>query len=229
MRALTTAITKETDGDRRPIETTTLTLDRDQVLYMEGDGAERCYRLKSGMISEYRMLLNGKRQLVSIYFPGDIVGVTPSETHDATTEATARSVVEVIPRSRLTRRLETDEDFRSQLVAQFLSRLTHTQAHVVLLGRLSALERVASFLVEFHKRQCKGAGDDRLVFIPMTRNLIADYLGLTHETVSRCFSTLKSRGLIELPKPNVAEIVDGAALAEVAYRDNGLCNWLCNA
>ncbi len=63
----------------------------------------------------------------------------------------------------------------------------------------------------------------------MTRCQIADYLGLTHETVSRCFSTLRSRGLIDLPKPDVVQIVDGAALTEVAYRDNGLCNCLCAA
>jgi CRP-like cAMP-binding protein len=166
---------------------------RNAEVYGENEPAEYLYQVVSGAIRTYRILDDGRRQVAGFYLPGDIFGVEAGDVHLSSAEAIGESQVLVVKRSNVMMRAENEKDIASQLWTLTLRELERVQQHSLVLI-LSAEERVAGFLLEMATR-CS----DRMGFeLPMPRQDIADYLGLTIETVSRTFTQFVQSGAITL-------------------------------
>ncbi len=171
---------------------TTLTVAANAEIYGEEEPAQFLYEVVSGAVRTSKLLSDGRRQVCSFYLPGDIFGLDAGELHRFSAEAVTTSVVRVLDRRRVTAAAEREGGLRSQLLSLTAHELCHAHDHVLLLGRKSATERVVAFLLEMAARQPRRPAVD----LPMSRSDIADYLGLTVETVSRTLSELESSGAI---------------------------------
>jgi CRP-like cAMP-binding protein len=166
---------------------------RNAEIYGEGEPAEYLYKIISGTVRTYKVLADGRRQVGGFYLAGDIFGLETGEEHAFSAEAIDDCQVLVIKRSALIARAERDHDVARELWTLTGGELRRVQDHILLLIK-SARERVASFLIEMADRVACG----NAVELPMSRQDIADYLGLTMETVSRTLSHLESQSAIEL-------------------------------
>jgi CRP/FNR family nitrogen fixation transcriptional regulator len=135
-----------------------------------------------------KILSDGRRQINGFYLPGDLFGFEQGEMHRLTAEAIADTKVIMFRRRQLERLATSNVDVACQLWSMTAKSLQHAEAHMILLGRRTALERVAAFIMEMDAR----FGRTGSIELPMSRRDIADYLGLTLETVSRSMSQLQS-------------------------------------
>jgi CRP/FNR family transcriptional regulator, nitrogen fixation regulation protein len=167
---------------------------RNGEIYGESEPADYLYQVVSGTVRTYKVLTDGRRQIGGFYVPGDIFGLEIGEAHSFSAEAITECQVLVIRRSALVALAERDHDIGRRLWAITGHELQRVQDHILLLIK-SAQERVAAFLLEMAER----FSADNAVELPMSRQDIADYLGLTIETVSRTLTTLANAATIELP------------------------------
>ncbi|MHA7773973.1 Crp/Fnr family transcriptional regulator [Roseibium sp. M-1] len=182
----------------------TVHYDTHEVVYYEGDPAKRLYELVKGSVMLYKLLPDGRRQVVEVLRPGDIFGLAGSEENDCTAETLTDAEVQEID----LRNVERSDALQRTLTRCLTSQMRVLHEHAVLLGRKSAVERVASFLMHLVPDRggvgCAGPRDEASdgfdLHLHMTRQEIADYLGLTIETVSRVVSDLKRRGVIRVDK-----------------------------
>ncbi|GJE04202.1 cyclic nucleotide-binding domain-containing protein [Methylobacterium isbiliense] len=165
---------------------------RDEEIYGEGEEAEFVYRVTSGAVRTYKILGDGRRQITGFHLPGDLFGFEPGEVHTHTAEAISETKVLMVRRRQVARAAATRAEVACQLWSVAASGLRHAQDHMLLLGRRSAVERVAAFLMDVDDR----LGATGTFDLPMTRRDIADYLGLTLETVSRTVTQLESDGAL---------------------------------
>ncbi len=177
-------------------------------IFGEGEPAEYFYKVVRGAVRTYKLLNDGRRQISAFHLAGDIFGIEAGKEHRFTADAIADSTVLVIKRSTLMALANRDSEIGSGLWAQATGDLLRAQNHMLLLGRKNAHERVASFLLEMAERS---AGPET-VELPMSRQDIADYLGLTIETVSRTLTLLENEAAIELPTSRRILLRDPAAL-----------------
>jgi CRP/FNR family nitrogen fixation transcriptional regulator len=180
-------------------------LSRDQEIFAEGDSADSVYKVVSGAVRGIRLLADGRRQITDFYLPGDVFGIELGPTHGAAAEALCDAVVISARRSGLTE----DKEQPSQLWRQTLRELRRSRDHVLTLGRQSAMERLARFLVDLAAR----TGARASLTLPMTRQDIADYLGLTIETVSRTLTQMQAKGLVRIEGGRRVRLLRPAALA----------------
>ncbi|PVB62906.1 helix-turn-helix domain-containing protein [Labrenzia sp. 011] len=174
------------------------------VIYYEGDPARRLYELLRGSVMLYKLLPDGRRQVVEVLQPGDIFGLANGEENDCTAETLTDALVQEVE----LRQVEQSNELQRTLARCLSNQMRGLHEHAVLLGRKSAVERVASFLMHLVPDRggldCTGPtnpDDDSCdLRLHMTRQEIADYLGLTIETVSRVISDLKRRGVIRVDK-----------------------------
>jgi CRP/FNR family transcriptional regulator, nitrogen fixation regulation protein len=166
---------------------------RNSEIYGEDEPAEYLYQVISGAVRTYRMLDDGRRQISAFYLPGDVFGVEAGEVHLSSAEAISDAQILVARRSAVMARAELQKDLARQLWMLTVRELQRVQQHSLALIK-SAEERVAGFLIEMAARNASGAA----VELPMSRQDIADYLGLTIETVSRTFSQFVHSGTIAL-------------------------------
>ena len=166
---------------------------RNNEIYGEGEPAEYLYQVVSGAVRIYRMLDDGRRQISGFYLPGDVFGVEAGDLHLSSAEAISDSQVLVAKRSAVMARAEHEKNLARQLWMLTVRELQRVQQHSLALFK-SAEERVAGFLLEMAGRNSVTA----TVELPMSRQDIADYLGLTIETVSRTFTQLVHSGTIAL-------------------------------
>ena len=167
---------------------------RNEEIYGEKEPTEYLYKIMSGAVRTYKILADGRRQIQAFYNAGDIFGLEIGEDHAFSAEAIVDSRVLVVKRSTVMTFAARDNDVARQLWALTASELQRVQSHVLLLIK-TARERVVSFLLEMAERGSLGNS----VELPMSRQDIADYLGLTIETVSRTLTSLESAAAIELP------------------------------
>jgi CRP-like cAMP-binding protein len=167
---------------------------RNEEIYGEDDTADYLYKVVSGTVRTYRILNDGRRQIAGFYHPGDVFGLEMDEFHSTSAEAVSPSKVLVVKRGALITLANRDNDVARQLWAMTARELHRAQNHMLLLIK-SAQERVAAFLLEMAERLPTG----NAVELPMSRQDIGDYLGLTIETVSRTLTLLESEAAIELP------------------------------
>ncbi|NLH81664.1 MAG: helix-turn-helix domain-containing protein [Phyllobacteriaceae bacterium] len=182
----------------------------DAVFY-EGDAADRVYELIEGAVMLFKLLPDGRRQVVEVAAPNALFGVVAGTLYDCNAETLTPSVVRILDR----RELEASNEFQVHVAECLREQIERLHDHAVLLGRKSAFERVASFLMRFVPKRgipgChgpQGEKDEKVIELAMTRQEIADYLGLTIETVSRVISDLKRRGLVAIEKQDRLRLTD---------------------
>lgn len=180
-------------------------------LYYEGDPVERLYEVASGVVRLTRLLEDGRRQVIAFGYPGDVIGFPAGDCHHTDCDAISDATLHAYRRSAL----ETgdgDPVLHAKLLKAALKEISAMQDHFMMLGRKSAAERVASFLSVLMDRNGERVGAYRQITLPMSRADIADFLGLTIETVSRCFTALRKSGIIALEGSQTVLLLDDAAL-----------------
>lgn len=184
----------------------TIRLDAGQPLFHEGDPATRVFTLTHGALKLYKLLPDGRRQVTGFMLPGDFLGITIDDDHAFTVEALTQSKLCWFPRDRFGAFVEMHPELERGLYRLAAHELAAAQAQMVLLGRKTAEERVASFFIDLLERGDSSA--ERMIDLPMSRLDIADYLGLTKETVSRVLAALKGRRIVRLVTLSRIEILD---------------------
>jgi CRP/FNR family transcriptional regulator len=193
-----------------------------QPLFHEGDPATRVFTLSRGVLKLYKLLPDGRRQVTGFMFPGDFLGIAVDEEHAFTAEAVADSQLCWFPRVRFGEFAEAHGHLERELYRIAAHELAAAQAQMVLLGRKTAPERLASFFLLLIERAEKSAGQPaRMIDLAMSRIDIADYLGLTKETVSRVLATLKSKRVVRLDALDRVEVLDRRSLAAIAEGHQG--------
>jgi CRP/FNR family nitrogen fixation transcriptional regulator len=173
-------------------------------IFGEAEPADYVYQMIKGAVRSHKLLPDGRRQIGAFHLPGDIFGLVNGDFHRFTAEAIVDTTVRLVRRQSLERVAETDPAILRSLRTMTRANLEHVENHVLLLGRNTARERVAAFLVEM-KGRLTAAG---VIALPMTRRDIADYLGLTLETVSRMFNAFERKGYLRfLDDPRQRQIV----------------------
>src|SRR5215475_339766 len=167
---------------------------RNAEIYGEDEPAEYLYKVVSGAVRTYKVLEDGRRQIGAFYLPGDVFGLEAGTEHGFSAEAIVRSTVQLAKRSVIMAMAARDPDLGAALWTAAAGGLRAAQEHMLVLGRKSAEERVATFLLDIAKRE----GSREVIELPMSRQDMADYLGLTIETVSRTMTQLESSAAIEL-------------------------------
>jgi CRP/FNR family transcriptional regulator, nitrogen fixation regulation protein len=183
---------------------------RNSEIYGEDEPADYLYRVVSGTVRTYKVLADGRRQIGAFHLPGDIFGLEIGDRHTFSAEAITEAKVMVIKRSAVMALAARDRDAAQQLWTITGRELQRTQEHILLLIK-SAQERVAGFLLEMAQRSPTGDGME----LPMSRQDIADYLGLTIETVSRTLTQLENTAAIALPTSRRIVIRNRAVLSRL--------------
>jgi CRP/FNR family transcriptional regulator, nitrogen fixation regulation protein len=181
---------------------------RDNEIYADGDSADCWYKVVSGTVRICKLLGDGRRHISEFYFAGDCFGQTAAGARVVSAEAVGDVMVMRYPRRLADRLMDEDQRLARCLYDETLRDLVHSQARMLLLGRMTAAERVASFLLDVAERR----DAIRTVDLPMSRNDIADYLGLAIETVCRVLSAFKRDGVIGIPMSHRIELCDREAL-----------------
>jgi CRP/FNR family transcriptional regulator len=184
-------------------------------IFREGDRADRMYQLVDGAVMLYKLLPDGRRQVVELLSAGDVFGLSALPVYDCSAETLVTCNVIAWERAAV----EQSPELLRRLSGHVHAQLCALHEHAVLLGRKSALERVATFVMHcvpgrggFNCAGPRCGGDSAVVRLGMTRQEIADYLGLTLETVSRMFAELKEMGAIELKSARRVHLINVAKL-----------------
>jgi len=186
------------------------------LIFEEGEAAEQVYLVATGVVQEYKMLPDGRRLITAFHYPGELVGMTFGESHGCSAEAVTDTVLRRHSRRGLAEMNERLPGFGRRLLSHMSDELSAVQAHLLLLGRKTAVERVATFLLDLSERAERGGRSPSPLWLPMRREAIGDHLGLTLETVSRVFSRLRRDGLVSAERNGWIELLDPAALARIA-------------
>jgi CRP/FNR family transcriptional regulator, nitrogen fixation regulation protein len=182
---------------------------RDEEIYGEREDAQFVYKVVAGAVRSLKIMRDGRRQIGRFYLPGEFFGLERCERHNLTAEAVADSKILLFKRRQVEALAQRNMAAAREMWLMTADHLRHAEDHLLLLGRKTALERLAAFLIEMDN----GHGNNGLFELPMSRRDIADYLGLTLETVSRGFSELQKRRALEL-----------SGARQVALRNRALLN-----
>lgn len=189
-----------------------------EVVFDEGDVADSVFNVTRGAVKTYKLLPDGRRQITGFLFEGDFFGLVGPGRDSYAFSAETITAVEVcrFDRRRLDDLLEHNHELEHRMLGIASNELAALQDQMLLLGRKTAKERLASFIVQLSRRAVgRGLADDP-VHVPMSRSDIADYLGLTTETVSRTMTQLKTSGVIALMSESRINVRDPVALSEMA-------------
>lgn len=189
-----------------------------EALFREGDTAHRVYEIQSGVLRLSRVMENGRRQVIAFGYPGDIVGFPHDGEHH--TDCEALTPVQVVAHSRETLECgKKDPETHKRLINAAMREIGNMQDHFMMLGRKSASEKVASFLAVLNERSGLAVGKFSQLELPMSRSDIADFLGLTTETVCRTLTQLRKSGVIALDQVHIVVVLKPDALMALAERD----------
>jgi CRP/FNR family transcriptional regulator, nitrogen fixation regulation protein len=185
-------------------------------IFGEGEPAEYLYEVVRGLVRGCMILSDGRRQIIGFHMPGDMFGIELDECHRFSAEAVNNATVLAVKRSIVMGLAAHDVDFARQLWAVTSREYQRAQNHIVILGCMSARQRVATFLL----RMALHSYNDNEIELPMSRRDIADYLGLTIETVSRTTTQFENDALIGVASMRRIVLCDRAALTRVAASEN---------
>jgi len=188
-----------------------LNVERNSEIYGEDEAAEYAYKVVSGVVRTHKLLSDGRRQIGGFHLPGDFFGLDAVDEHQFTAEAVSDATVVFVKRSALISLAARDSEVSKDLWMMAAAELHRAHDHMLLLGRKSAQERIAAFLLEMAGR----ADASDTVDLPMSRLDIADYLGLTIETVSRTLTLLENAATIALPSTRRIRLCNRAALSRL--------------
>lgn len=184
---------------------------RNSEIFAEGETAGYVYKIVSGVVRVSKLLPDGRRQISAFHLPGDMFGFEVDDVHHVSAEAIGPVKVLAYKWQSLLS-ATSSSGFVHELLNRTMIGLRQTQDHLLLLGRKNALERLAAFLIEMVRR----TGSERSLQLAMPRHDIADYLGLTLETVSRMFAELKEAGIIKLESARQVSVLDMQQLEAMA-------------
>jgi len=190
---------------------TRLSFARNDEIYAEGDSADCWYKVVSGTVRVCKLLADGRRHIGEFCFSGDCLGIDSTGKRLYSAEAVDDVIIMRFQRKAAERLMDQNPALARLLRDTMLRDLASAHGRTLLLGRMTAPERVAAFLLEMFERRDRTKALD----LPMSRNDIADYLGLTIETVCRTLSLFKRDGVIAIPNPHRIEMVDRDALEAV--------------
>jgi CRP-like cAMP-binding protein len=180
---------------------------RNAEIFGENEPADYVYKVVSGSVRTYKILGDGRRQIGGFYMPGDVFGIELDGEHTLSAEAIADAKVLLVKRSAVEAIADRDASIARELFLLTARELQRARERILLLVK-SAQERVAGFLLEMAGR----ANDGNAIALPMSRQDIADYLGLTIETVSRTLTSLEAAATIEVPTSRRIVLRDRSAL-----------------
>jgi CRP-like cAMP-binding protein len=187
---------------------TRLSFSRNDEIYAEGDGSDCWYTVVSGTVRVCKLLADGRRHIAEFCLSGDCFGVDSGGERGYSAEAVDDVIVMRYQRKATERLIDQNPALARHLRDAMLRDLANAHGRTLLLGRMTATERVATFLLEMFNRRDRIKGLE----LPMPRTDIADYLGLTIETVCRILSLFKRDGVIAIPTPHRIELLDRDAL-----------------
>jgi CRP/FNR family transcriptional regulator len=191
------------------------------AVFTEADGADALYNVTSGTLKVYKLLPDGRRQITGFLMTGDFLGLAINESYACTAETVTACSLCRFPRRRIEALLDEFPKMQRRLFSMASNELAAAQDQMLLLGRKTAREKICSFLLMMSDRSARNGHKDNPVHLPMSRADVADYLGLTTETVSRTVTQLKTSGAICLQDGNrilIADMDGIRAMAEGAGR-----------
>lgn len=190
----------------RPRPVTLLTPEAE--IYVQGEAPGTLYKIEFGAVRIYRLLADGRRQVVAFHIAGETFGFEGGKSRSFFAES-------IVATGLTTVEIDHDGRYSAQLMELALKEMVRAQEHLLVVGRQCAVEKLAVFLTDLVDRQ----GGLDIIDLPMTRTDIGDYLGMTIETVSRNLSKLKSEGVLRLKSSRCIEILMPERLADLAGRD----------
>jgi CRP/FNR family nitrogen fixation transcriptional regulator len=190
---------------------TRLSFGRNEEIYAEGDEAECWYKVISGTVRICKLLADGRRHIAEFCFSGDCFGLDNASERVYAAEAVDDVIIMRFRRGPTEQLIDQNPMVARLLCDAMVRDLTSAHGRTLVLGRMTAHERVSVFLLEVFERR----EQTKAVDLPMSRIDIADYLGLTVETVCRTLSTFKRERMIAVPNPHRIELLDRAALEEI--------------
>lgn len=186
-----------------------------KTIYSKGDPAHHCYRVVEGAVRLSRILMDGHRQVIDLVLPGETFGLETTAEYGTTAEAVGEVAVLRCPRACIAHQLATRNTAGSQMASMLSNGLSSAQDHVGMLSHQGATQRVALFLLHF----CEKQQGRRMIELPVGRQDIADYLGLTIETTCRSLSEMRDRNVIGIHGRRSIEILDREGLEASAEGD----------
>jgi CRP/FNR family nitrogen fixation transcriptional regulator len=198
---------------RRRVMSSEFRYRRDAEIFGEAEPAEFVYQIVTGAVQSYKILADGRRQISAFHLPGDIFGIENGDIYRFTAQAIVDTTVLLLRRRGVEDVAQEDASVVQDLIRLTTKNLEHAEDHMLLLGRKTSLERVVAFLIEMDRR-LTAAG---VMELPMKRHDIADYLGLSLETVSRVLSILHREGVLAFVGTTHRQIVllDRNKLAQI--------------
>ncbi len=187
-----------------------------QTVFYEGDPGRYVYEVIAGVLKLCKLLPDGRQQITGFLYPGQLFGLVLHGDYVYTAEAVTDVKLGRFPISQLDRMADEVPGLGRSLLALTTHELVTAQEQMLLLGRKSSAEKVASFLQRLSEANEERGDDPLLLHIPMVRSDIADYLGLTTETVSRTITKLKTIGVIQLCPRNTVAVRDADRLFDLA-------------
>ena len=188
-----------------------------ETIFVEGYDTNTVYQIRSGTVRICILTPDGRRQISRFVTSGGVLGLIAQYSQDCLVEAVDEVEMLHCPRKLLNANVSIDEVLREEVQQIIVDELVASRKHILMLGRLTAAERAAGFLLGL----ANGVGrnsKDGFIKVPMSRQDIADHLGLTIETVSRTINALKRNGLIEMPAPDQVRVTDLEGLSRLAYQ-----------
>jgi len=186
------------------------------TLFDEGATADYVYNLTVGTMKLYRLLPDGRRQITGFVYPGDFLGLANNGERAYTAEALSDISLCKFKRGQLENLFNEFPKLKDRFLGISRDELVAAQAQMLLLGRKTARERIASFIIATIERAELMGLPTSPIEVPMSRNDIGDYLGLTTETVSRTLTRLKQTKMISLPANKQIGIIDRDGLTKIA-------------
>ncbi|MCD4512084.1 helix-turn-helix domain-containing protein [Brucella pseudogrignonensis] len=191
---------------------TVRTYSQNYTLINEGEKIIRVYTVNNGLLRAFRFLSDGRRQITHFLFPNDFVGLIDKNFYSKSIETVVPSELTSLSQIKLQEFLSNNEGAREALRKETRNLLRRSNVLQVILGRLSPIEKLSCFILLLHEK----LSEANVVRTPMPRQGIADFLGMTIETVSRSFTRLRKLGIIVLHDSNLIEICSVSALQQVA-------------
>ena len=187
-----------------------------EIIVCEGDRSDSVFEVVEGVVKLYKLTPDGRRQVTGFVYPGQLFGLSQQGACIYTAEAITPVVVVLYPRAKLDHLAALVPGLAQRMLALATRELITAQEQMLLLGRKTAVEKIASFLVAQATDAVARGGDGSSIYLPMTRADIGDYLGLTTETVSRVFKPLKDHGILSLRQQKYVVIHDHTKLINLA-------------